>query len=79
MVTARVVLKGPKTYTLGKMRWVRDVPRIIKGEDVVAEYKANGHFHVALLKTEMASSKPKKLKKRKVLGSKKKKRKKSKA
>lgn len=50
MVSARIVLKKAKTYTLRGRHWIENVPQTIKGETEVEQYQANGYFHVTVLK-----------------------------
>lgn len=59
MTTARVVLKGSRTYSLGGRRFIKDVPQIIQGDDV-ASYKENGFFHVTMLKSDAVKAAAKK-------------------
>ena len=49
---AKVILRGAKTYNLGGMRWIKDVPKIVHGEDKVKEFKENGYFYVVMLKSK---------------------------
>lgn len=57
MVVARVILKGAKSYRLGGRRFIKDVPQVIKGDEVT-QYLENGFFHVAMLKGEVAKPVP---------------------
>ena len=50
-MVARVVLRKAMTYSLGGKRWIKDVPGIVKGESKIEVMKANGYFHVHVLKT----------------------------
>lgn len=53
MVSARVTLKGAKTYTLNGQRFIQDVPKIIKGEEeTILPFEQNGYFHVSRLKAK---------------------------
>lgn len=61
METARVVLKRTKTYKLNRVRYIKNVPTTVRGDDQIKMFEKNGYFHVTRLKeTSM-----KKLKKRK--------------
>lgn len=60
MTTARVVLKGARTYSLGGRRWIQDVPQIVHGEDEVKSFKENGYFHVTMLKKDAVKAAEKK-------------------
>lgn len=46
MTTARVVLRGSESYTVNKKTWLKDVPQIVKGEEVIKQFEANGYFLV---------------------------------
>lgn len=83
MVTARVILKGSKSYVVNGVRWLKDVPKMVKGEGEISLFESNGYFKVIPLghvekpkkkkRVRAASSgnaKKKKKKKKKVLMSK---------
>jgi hypothetical protein len=46
MTTARVVLRGSESYTMNKKTWLKDVPQIVKGEEAIKQFEANGYFLV---------------------------------
>ena len=46
MSTARVVLRGAAKYKLGGITWVKNVPKVIKGEDKIKALEQNGYFIV---------------------------------
>jgi len=50
---ARVILKKCRTYRVGDRRFIKDVPQVIKGDEV-DEYKDNGYFHVVMMKAKPA-------------------------
>ena len=58
-VSARVILKQAKTYTLNKRRFIQDVPVTLSNvdEEQVKEFEANGYFHVTRLKSKPALKK----------------------
>ena len=49
MINARVVLRGCESYTFNKKTWLKDVPQIVKGEDTIKQFEANGYFLVKRL------------------------------
>ncbi|MGE3682412.1 MAG: hypothetical protein AB7G93_11860 [Bdellovibrionales bacterium] len=49
MTSARVVLRGCESYTFNKKTWIKDVPQIVKGEDLIKQFEANGYFLVKRL------------------------------
>ena len=51
-MVARVVLRKARTYLAGGVRWIKDVPKIVKGADNIALYQTNGYFHVDVLETK---------------------------
>ena len=53
-MVARVTLKGAKSYVLNGLRWIKDVPKILKG-DAVLEYQQNGYFYVHVLETKKSA------------------------
>ena len=65
LMTARVVLKKCKTYKFQGVQWIKDVPRVIKGKDLIKQYQQNGFFHVKVLK-DVVVEKPKKVKEKPV-------------
>ena len=48
-MAARVVLRKARTYQLGGRRWIKDVPGIVKGEELIKQYQENAYFHVSVL------------------------------
>ena len=48
-MNARVVLRGCESYTFNKKTWLKDVPQIVKGEDTIKQFEANGYFLVKRL------------------------------
>jgi hypothetical protein len=61
-MTARVVLKGSRTYKFQGTQWIRNVPRVISGRDLIEKYQQNGFFHVKVLKEEGTALKKEKVK-----------------
>lgn len=55
-VSARVILKQAKTYTLEKRRFIQDVPVTFTNvnEEFVKAFEQNGYFHVTRLKSKPA-------------------------
>ena len=51
MMNARVVLRGCESYTFNKKTWLKDVPQIVKGEDTIKQFEANGYFLVKRLQS----------------------------
>lgn len=58
-VSARVILKQAKTYTLNKRRFIQDVPVTFSNvdEEEVKAFENNGYFHVTRLKSKPALKK----------------------
>lgn len=48
MAKARVVLKGASSYSVGGVRFLKGVPRVVSGKDVEL-FKQNAYFHVVVL------------------------------
>ena len=61
-MTARVVLKGSRTYKFQGAQWIKNVPRVITGKDLIEKYQQNGYFHVKVLKEEVKAPKKEKSK-----------------
>lgn len=57
-MNARVVLRGCESYTFNKKTWIKDVPQIVKGEESIKQFEANGYFIVKRLQS--SQSEPKK-------------------
>ena len=49
MTSARVILRGCESYTFNKKTWLKDVPQVVKGEDLIKQFEANGYFLVKRL------------------------------
>ena len=49
MTSARVVLRGCESYTVNKKTWIKDVPQIVKGDELIKQFEANGYFLVKRL------------------------------
>ena len=49
-MVARVTLKKCRTYVTDGIRWIKDVPRVITGENEIKKYQLNGHFYVDVLR-----------------------------
>lgn len=49
MVVARVILKEARSYRQGGRRFIKDVPQIIRGDEV-KQFVDNGYFTVSILK-----------------------------
>lgn len=57
---ARVVLRGARTYQLAGRRFIKDVPQLVVGDDLVETFMLNGYFHVTELEPQVAKKKKKK-------------------
>jgi len=57
MTSARVVLRGCESYTFNKKTWIKDVPQIVKGEELVKQFEANGYFLVKRLQPSPSNQK----------------------
>lgn len=62
MKRAKVILKGAKSYTLAGAKYIKDVPKIVKGEAAIEEFMNNGYFVVTHLESKVVKKKKKKLK-----------------
>ncbi len=51
MTSARVVLRGCESYTFNKKTWLKDVAQVVKGEDTIKQFEANGYFLVKRLQS----------------------------
>ena len=69
---AKVVLKKSSTYTHQGLKWIKGVPRILEGSEIVEQYSNNGYFNV----TPLAHAKKESVKSVESVGVKKKKKKK---
>ncbi len=57
MTSARVVLRGCESYTFNKKTWIKDVPQIVKGEELIKQFEANGYFLVKRLQPAPSNQK----------------------
>jgi len=58
-MTARVVLRKAKTYKFKSATWIKNVPRIVTGRELIKQYQNNGFFNVKVLKDEVSVKKDK--------------------
>ena len=72
---ARVTLVGAQTHKLGGKKFIKDLPKIIKGKEAIQVYKKDGYFSVSDLEPKIkkveASTVKKKKSNKKASGSKK--------